>query len=690
MNAQANMRHVPRLVTTALTHFRSRLFRNERGALQRVLSVSAITVAGLLAAGAAHAASLLPPEVFFGAPDIQEAKLSPSGKRLAITSAKGLKRVGLVVLDLEAGGKITRLTQSSTEDVVNVHWVNDERLLFSLADLGGERSQAPGLFAINADGSALTPIVGRRSRFGGARTPDYSVLDWSYGLRFVPDMRPGEANEEVLLKDYDHGAQRLTWVNTRTVMTRAVTTKAPGDNVQWLLGAHGEPRATVTFRNDRVQAYWLKPGTTEWEQLYDTPILKQPFQLAGIDGSGALYVTYVPKGSAQSVLTRYDAVAKAPSESAVVATPGFDFAGELLEEGGTVLGVRVNPDGETTVWLDPHMAKFQQEVDKRMPGLINRIACRRCGQTGMVALVNSFSDHDPGTLRIFLAQPPAGEPHWKSIGRIRESVLPEQMAAMDFQTIKARDGHDMPVWITRPDDAKVPRPAVVLVHGGPWIRGNDWRWHDWGQFLASRGYVVIEPEFRGSLGYGDEHFRAGLKQWGQAMQDDVTDALRWAQKQGLASDKACIIGGSYGGYSVLMGLAKDPGLYRCGAAWMAVSDLTLMVEGSWWIQDDGNLARRLTLPEMVGDANHDAAMIAANSPVNLAARIQAPLLLAHGNADRRVPMTHATRMRDALVAAGHPPEWITYADEGHGFSKHEDLLDFATRLDAFLGKYLQP
>jgi dipeptidyl aminopeptidase/acylaminoacyl peptidase len=325
-----------------------------------------------------------------------------------------------------------------------------------------------------------------------------------------------------------------------------------------------------------------------------------------------------------------------------------------------------------------------------MPGLINRISCRRCGQADMVALVTSFNDHDPGTLRIFQARPPAGQPDWQTIGRIREAVAPEQMAAMDFQIIKARDGRDLPVWITRGGDAKGPRPAVVMVHGGPWMRGNNWRWHGWGQFLASRGYVVIEPEFRGSTGYGEEHFRAGLKQWGQAMQDDVTDALRWAQQQGLASDKACIVGSSYGGYSTLMGLARDPGLYRCGAAWMAVSDLALMVQGSWWVDDDGALARRLTIPETVGDAQHDAAMIAANSPVNLAARIQAPLLLAHGELDRRVPIEHAQRMRDALKAAGHPPEWITYPDEGHGFSKPEDLFDFARRLDAFLAKYLQP
>jgi dipeptidyl aminopeptidase/acylaminoacyl peptidase len=685
------MRHTPRFLAIALTDLRSRLARGMAGVLPRTPIMSTVAAAGLLATTAAHAAPPPPPEVFFGAPDIREAELSPSGKRLVMTSAKGAKRVSLVVLDLAPGGKVTRLVEAKREDVVNVHWVNDDRLIFGYADFSGERWEAPGLFAVNADGSAFKQIIerGLRSDINKAAS-NYSMLDWTYRLRLVPTLRPGAASAEVLLTDYDRGTERLTWVDTLTYATRPVTTRAPGGIVQWLLDAQGEPRAAVTFKDDRVQAYWLKPGATEWEQLFDTPVLKQPFRLVGVDGSGALYVTHVPKGSAQSVLTRYDAATRAPATAALVATPGFDFAGQILKEGDVMLGVRVDPDGETTVWLDPRMAAFQKQVDKHLPGRINRIACRRCGQADMVALVTSFTDHDPGTLRIFRAQPAAGESHWQTVGRIRDAVVPEQMATMDFQRIKARDGRDLPVWITRADDAKGPRPAVVLVHGGPWVRGNDWRWHDWGQFLATRGYVVIEPEFRGSTGYGDEHFRAGLKQWGQAMQDDVADALRWAQQQGLASDKACIIGASYGGYSTLMGLARDPGLYRCGAAWMAVSDLALMVEGSWWVDDDGDLARRLTLPEMVGDAKVDAAMIAANSPVNLAARIQAPLLLAHGTDDRRVPIAHARRMRDALTAAGHPPEWIVYPDEGHGFSKPEDELDFARRLEAFLAKYLQP
>jgi dipeptidyl aminopeptidase/acylaminoacyl peptidase len=229
----------------------------------------------------------------------------------------------------------------------------------------------------------------------------------------------------------------------------------------------------------------------------------------------------------------------------------------------------------------------------------------------------------------------------------------------------------------------------VLVHGGPWVRDGQWTWSSMGQFLASRGYVVIEPEFRGSTGYGEAHFKAGWKQWGQAMQDDVADALLWAQAQKLATDKVCIAGASYGGYSTLMGLVRQPELYRCGIAWLAVTDLPLYVTGSWWVDDDiSELLRRHTVPDMVGDAEKDADMLARNSPVLLASHIKAPVLLAFGDADRRVPLAHGKRMREAMQKAGQEPEWVSYSGEGHGWAKLTTRLDFAQRVEKFLAQHL--
>ncbi|MCE4553474.1 S9 family peptidase [Roseateles cellulosilyticus] len=653
------------------------------------------TLAGLLMAAVAAAAPP-PAELFYKDADIVEAVLSPSGRQLAVTTARGAKRIGLAILDLGTG-QATRAAQFSDGDVHEVYWVNDKRLLFSVVDLSdgsGRPNGQPGLFAVNPDGSEMRQLIRRQGvpviSDGSGRYD--RLLDWNHHLLRVPTPRPGEANEEVLLYslDADH-VQTPLWVNVRTGRTRSVDAKAPPHTVGWLADSRGELRVAITFDDGHQAAFWRGPGETAWRKLYESGLFNTPFSPHSVDLAGNLYVLHTQGKEQQTVLSRFDFEHGVPERKPLVAVPGFNFQGQLLGGGsGTALGVRVTTDGEQTFWFHPALKALQQQADERLPGYINRISCRRCGEADMTALVRAYNDRDPGQLWVYQAQPPEGEKAWRPVGRVRNDIKPSDMAVMDFQRIKARDGQDLPVWVTRSPKLQGPLPAVVLVHGGPFVRGNVWGWHRDAQFLASRGYVVIEPEFRGSTGYGEAHFRAGFKQWGQAMQDDVTDALRWAQQQGLASDKACIAGASYGGYSTLMGLVKDPDLYRCGVAWLAVADLELLVKGSWWIQDDGNEARKYSLPDMVGDPVKDAAMLAANSPVKQAARIKAPLLLAYGEADVRVPIAHGKRMRDALKEAGNEPLWITYPGEGHGFGVVANRVDFAERMEAFLAQHLKP
>jgi dipeptidyl aminopeptidase/acylaminoacyl peptidase len=200
---------------------------------------------------------------------------------------------------------------------------------------------------------------------------------------------------------------------------------------------------------------------------------------------------------------------------------------------------------------------------------------------------------------------------------------------------------------------------------------------------------VIEPEFRGSTGYGRKHFEAGWKQWGRAMQDDVADAVDWAVAKGLVDPKrVCIVGGSYGGYAALMGLVRDPQLYRCGVAWVAVTDPRLLFRWNF-VSDFPDEVRQFGLPVLIGDPVADAAKLAEVAPVEQAARIAAPLLLVFGGNDRRVPIEHGTRMREALRAAGREPEYVVYAEEGHGWQRLENRLDFYRRVERFLAAQLQ-
>ena len=672
------------------------------------LSRTVVLLLSLLAAAVASAAepaaplTPIPLERFFQQPAVLEAKLSPSGRRLAITTARGAKRVGLVVITLGAELTARGVTNYDNADVVNFDWVGDDRLVYSLVDLqvgGGDwRQRHPGLFAVDADGSHLITLIRRfHTRAIDEAMQTTVTLNASHELLQVPTPQAGARADEVVIGAWGFNGGHFTgyqplWLNVRSGSTRPMLLPGgPGTAYHWVFDSKGEARAAVTRWEGRSALHWRGPGETTWRVLAKYAVLAAPFEPVAVTDDGSFYITHAVGPRGEEVLTRFDFTTLAPAVQPVLSTPGFDFRGGLVrgEPGAPPLGVRVDTDAASTVWFDEGMKRFQAKVDARLPGRINRIDCRRCGQADAVSLVHSSSDQDPGRLLLY----EAAQQRWQTLTSVLDGIEPRRMAAVDFQRIKARDGHDLPVWLTLPTGVPAGQaaPAVVLVHGGPWVRGGHWQWSAMEQFLGSRGYLVISPEFRGSTGYGDEHFRAGWKQWGQAMQDDVADALLWAQAQGLASKRACIMGASYGGYATLMGLVRQPELYRCGVAWAAVTDPFLFVKGERWVSDDiSSWGRDYELRTLVGDPEKDAAMLTAVSPLAQAARIRAPLLLAFGEKDQRVPLAHGERLRDALKAAGRPPEWVSYPEEGHGWREPATQIDFARRVEAFLARNLGP
>jgi dienelactone hydrolase len=635
----------------------------------------------------------VPAAAFFGPPQFIEAALSPSGRWLALTTGAAGGRVNLAVFDLQTWTLLGLAAQLSDADVAGFDWVNDDRLVFSVTDRqrgGGNQRFWPGLFSVRPDGSGLRQLVKHDGGF--ITTPRLGVepLGVQHELLHVPD----GGGDEVIVGEwrYDGRGEFDTLVPKRlnVVTGRAVAIAAGAlPNVgRWLFDRQGEPRLAQSRRDGRTTVHWRGPGEMTWRVLSEHPSLEAPFVPAFVDSVGALFVTVSQGAARTSVLKRFDFGTGKPEPEPMVSTPGFDFRGRLISEtkGGAVLGVRLLTDAESTVWFDKRLAALQQEADRRLPGHVNRLTCRRCAEPDMVVMAFAFSDRDPGQLWIYRA----ADPSWRLVGRTRDAIDPQRMARVEFERVRARDGLEIPVWLTIPPGPRdVPRPAVMLVHGGPWSRHGQWHWNADAQFLASRGYVVIEPEFRGSTGYGEVLFRAGWRQWGQAMQDDLADALAWATGKGLVDGKrVCIAGASYGGYATLMGLVRHPELFRCGAAWVGVTDPRLVFEWRWGY-DVGREGREYGYPTLIGDPVKDAAMLDSVTPVLLADRIRAPLLLAYGGQDRRVPLVHGTRMRDALFAAGRPPTWVLYPDEGHGWYKLENRLDFARRLEEFLALHLK-
>lgn len=680
-----------------------------------LLAAALLTGAGTQLAEAAEAAGVaeaaqgkalpIPAATFFQYPSVLKAQLSPSGKRVAISTSRGGTRVGLAVVELEPQPKAHRIALFADADITRFQWVGEGWLVFQVRDLqegsGGDYQLGPGLYAAKADGSLVHQLAQRHGQSWlreGSSPTRREPLAWNHVLLSVPESGEQAGTPEIVIGEmvFGNGPQmehlRPLWMNIDTGRTRHMDLgeDAPHGVQEWLFDSRASPRFAKVRSQGQYHYHW-REDSGRWRKLAQGAILDLPFDANAVDDAGNLFVTQRVGPLGENALFRYDFAAGRPHTEAMVSTPGFDFSGNLITEpsrSGQALGVRVETDAETTVWFHPALKALQAEADARMPGRVNTLSCRRCGEADMVVLVHSYSDRDPGQYWLYQAE----SKRWQPVSRVMEGIDPRRSAAVDFQRIKARDGRDLPVWLTLPQGVAPgrPAPAVVMVHGGPWLRGGYWHWQAETQFLASRGYLVISPEFRGSTGYGTAHFQAGWKQWGRAMQDDVADALLWARQQGLAApQRACIAGSGYGGYATLMGLIRHPELYRCGVALSAVTDPFLYLEGSWRVRDQiSDTGRRYLLPEMVGDAQQDAAQLREVSPVLQAGKIRAPLMLAFGREDLRVPLAHGERLREALQAAGREPEWVVYAGEGHGWRKPENRVDFAQRLERFLARHL--
>ncbi len=682
-------------------------------AQRAALALLGALAAGLLAAAAppavaAAATGPLPAEAFFRPPEVQDAVLSPSGQWLAVTTAAGAERVSLVVFDLRATeGRLPaqRLVQFREVDVASVAWVAEDRLVFTVSESDTPSGERPGsgLYAINVDGSQMRQLIARKASgpvVEPSRQLGREALSPAHTLLFVPSPGAGGGEAQVIVGqmqvDTGGNLRRVVplWLDTRSGRSRSLGVPVPQGAQRWVFDGRGRPGAVTTLLEGRTALLWRAPGApeeAEWQTLAQGTAIGLPLLPRFVGDDGSLLVEHVQGPGGTTVLSRFDFATGRPAPEPWVKAPGFDFQGSVLRSDvdGSIAGVQVVTDAETTVWTDAAQREMQERADAFQPGRVNRLSCRRCGQPDAVALVDSYSDRQPGALWLWRA----ATGRWQLLAERQPGLRGHAMAEVELHRIAARDGRSLPVWLTRPpaSTGSGPRPAVVLVHGGPWLRGGSWRWEPLAQFLASRGYLVISPEFRGSRGYGLDHFRAGFRQWGRAMQDDVADALAWAQAEKLADERACIAGASYGGYATLMGLVRHPQAYRCGVAWVAVTDLMLLVEGSFWINDDTSSgSRQYALPEMIGDATADARMLRSVSPVLLAAQMQAPLLLAFGEADRRVPLVHGERMRQALREAGREPEWISYPGEGHGQWRTSTQADFARRMEAFLARHLAP
>ncbi len=616
---------------------------------------------------------------FFRLPRYAQMSISPDGKHLAaIAPVNGRDALAVIALENRSA---TVVANFSRTDVGEFLWLDNTRLFFRTVNrqLDTGTPQYLASFAVDIDGKNSRNLSPDRRR-----------------IRVLSTTRDGSGDLIIGMFAESRSTEGVYRLDTRTGRTKILTHKNPGDVTAWALDRSLVPRAALRLEPRespnklRRQTLWFRDkADDEWQQIAATDDENAVIRPIAFDADGETLIVATRAGKDRTALYKFDPKKQTLGEL-LIAHPWLDVSGGLIRSqgAGEVLGVRYSDDMPRTQWFSQRYAELQAAVDKALPNTANTITPAEEGAKHLV--VFSQSATDAGAYFLFDVNPRTLE----KIGATREWLPPSLMAERRFVMYTARDGLKIPAWLTLPRgvDAKQ-LPLIVHVHGGPWVRsfhGVQWGRAPTAQFFASRGYAVLEPEPRGSLGFGAKHYRASFKQWGLAMQDDITDGALHLVKEGIV-DKARmgLFGGSYGGYAVLQGLVKDPELWAAGSAFIAVTDLELLQSVTW--SDTARLTDyfETDFKRRVGDRDADRAQFDATSPAKNASKIRAPLMLTMGAQDERVPIIHGTTMRDAMEKAGKSIEYHVYVDEGHGFNANENIVDFYARNERFFAKHLR-
>jgi dipeptidyl aminopeptidase/acylaminoacyl peptidase len=457
---------------------------------------------------------------------------------------------------------------------------------------------------------------------------------------------------------------------------------SPQDNVwDWFADQNGNVRAGLAIDDGRWWLVYRKGDERtfkvvarhKFSEAEERGDIEKFIPVDGTDGGYA--VSNIKTG--RFGLYRYD-FAKDVMGEAVFEHPQVDIDDFAQKENGEIAAIYYTDDRPRVVWLDPAMKATQSKIDEKLPGRINRVISLSRNHQRLI--VRSGSASDPGQYYYF-------QPGFGSLSLLAapyERIPAEALGQVEATSYRARDGLEIPAYLTTPRGRESKMlPLVVMPHGGPFLR-DVWSYDVWAQFLANRGYVVLQPNYRGSTGYGKDFVSRGFGQWGRAMQDDLDDGVGWLVSRGIVDPKrVCIMGGSYGGYAALWAAARNPDIYRCAISFAGISDMTAMLK---YDRKAFSASRyyRSWQDEVRGDKKFDLDTI---SPLYAVERISIPLLIAHGDRDQTVPMIQSKKMHEVLTRARKPHEYVIYPGEGHGFENVKDSVDFLQRVEKFLASY---
>ena len=606
-------------------------------------------------------------------------KISPTGEYYAAT-VPFEDRTALVIMSRTDRKLMGTFQLGRDSAIAGFTWVSPDRVLIGAAEKFGEldEPQATGeLFAMDASGGKTEMLVGQR--VGGNLGTRIQAKKAERVAAFLVDDLPDD-DKNVLISVMPFSADPYTRVEQMNVYTgvRHVVTRAPVRNAGFVTDNRGVVRFAAGSDTDNVsKLYYRADDKADWTLLNDEAATHRVETPIGFSADDRIAYLYAEQAAGPDALIAYDIASGKRSE----ALRDAEMDPDVLYKPGTSIpvGAMFN-DGK------PHM-KFLDETSREarlyrsLQAAFGENAATITSSTsdGRLNLVRAWSGRNPGDFYLF-----------DSVAKKAEYVIsraewfdPAKMATVKPIAFAARDGLPLKGYLTVPNGASGKNmPLVVMPHGGPFYVSDTWRFDGQAQMLAAAGYAVLQVNFRGSGGRGRQFLHAGERQWGLSMQDDVTDATKWAIGQGIADpQRICIYGASYGAFAALMGVAKEPALYKCAAGYVGVYDLP-QLHGEE-TRKHGSIETWAN--EWIGD---DKEVLAANSPTRRAASIKVPVLLAAGREDETAPVEHTERMERALKAAGVQVEASYYDGEGHGFYKPENNKDYYTRLLAFLARSL--
>ena len=599
---------------------------------------------------------MIPLEDFFRKPERIMLRLSPDGRFLAYLQPYE-RRLNLVVRELD-GGETRRVTEATARDIAGFIWANDERLIY-VQDRGGDENFR--LYAVGRDGSNpldLTPFEGVKcDLIDDLEDNDSEVL-------FQMNRRQPEVFDVYRL-DVHSGAMEMIAEN-------------PGNIQSWITDHQGRLRAATTTDGVNTSLLYREDESAPWRTVatYDFKEYARPCLFTFDDAD--LYVTS-NVGRDKAGLFVYDPQ-RGEEKQQIFEHPEVDVDRLLYSRRRKIVTAAVyEVDRLEYAYFDDTTRRMHEFVDGELPGYENHFTSHSRDESRFI--VHSSSDRTMGRYYLF----DAGESRLEPLFDLSPWLDEARMAPMRPIRFESRDGLTIRGYLTVPPDLE-PRtlPTVVNPHGGPWAR-DSWGFDPEVQFLASRGYAVLQTNFRGSAGFGRRFLEASFRQWGLAMQDDISDGVRWAVDEGIADPmRVAIYGGSYGGYAALAGLTKTPELYACGISYVGVSNLFSWIEAipPYW------KPYLEMLHEMVGHPEEHAEQFRATSPFFNADRIRAPLFVAQGANDPRVRKEESDQIVEALRGRGVDVAYMVKGDEGHGFSNEENRFDFYREMERFLAEHL--